>query len=259
MTTMPQETHMLYRWSRSTGEYYIGIHSGTNPDTDGYIGSGVLFLKKFDNTPREQWTREVIFFATRELAENIEAFIVDEDTLDDPLCLNLVIGGGKGSKGMKVSDETKAKIGAAQLGRKRSAETKAKMSAAIKGKTLGRKHTDEAKAKMSIANKGANNSFYGKTHTDETKAKISAVKKSQNKKMPDEQKARLYAIHKGSKQTEETKAKIGAAHKGSKRTEEAKAKMKAAAALRYPCAHCDAMMSASKIAVHHNDKCKHKP
>ena len=64
-------------------------------------------------------------------------------------------------KGMKCSDETKAKIRAAKKGKTLSDETKAKMSAAQKGKKL----SDEHKAKLSAANKG-------KKLSDEVKAKL---------------------------------------------------------------------------------------
>lgn len=57
---------------------------------------------------------------------------------------NLTIG-GEGMSGYKHTDESKAKISAASLGRKHSDEAKSKMSAA----KTGRKHTDETKAKRS--------------------------------------------------------------------------------------------------------------
>lgn len=62
-------------------------------------------------------------------------------------------------KATKSSEETKAKIGAAQVGRKRSAETKAKLALAAIGhkRNLGKKRkpfTAETRAKMSAAKKG---------------------------------------------------------------------------------------------------------
>ena len=81
-------------------------------------------------------------------------------------------------KGMKCSDETKAKIRAAKKGKTLSDETKAKMSAAQKGKKL----SDEHKAKLSAANKG-------KKLSDEAKEKLSAANKG--KKLSDEVKAKL--------------------------------------------------------------------
>lgn len=64
-------------------------------------------------------------------------------------------------KGMKCSDETKAKLSAGNKGKKRSDETKAKISAAKKGTKL----SDETKAKLSAVNKG-------KKLSDENKEKL---------------------------------------------------------------------------------------
>lgn len=50
---------------------------------------------------------------------------------------------------MKCSEETRAKMSAARMGKKHSAETRAKMSAAHRGKTF----SDESLARMSDAQK----------------------------------------------------------------------------------------------------------
>ena len=88
-------------------------------------------------------------------------------------------------KGMKCSDETKAKMSAAHKGKTGywkgktgywkgknrkplSDETKEKISAAKKGK----KFSDEAKAKMSAAKKGKTGYWKGKKRSDEHKEKL---------------------------------------------------------------------------------------
>ena len=71
------------------------------------------------------------------------------------------------------SEETKAKISAANKGRLVSEEAKIKMSKSAKG----RKHTEEARAKMSAASKARLATGNIKKHTEETKAKISAANK----------------------------------------------------------------------------------
>jgi retron-type reverse transcriptase len=90
------------------------------------------------------------------------------------------------NKDKKLSDDTKAKISAAQIGKKLSDDTKAKLSAAQKGY----KHSEEAKAKMSAAKKG-------KKFTAEHRAKISAAGKG--KKRSDATKAKMSAAKKGKK------------------------------------------------------------
>lgn len=78
--------------------------------------------------------------------------------------------GGDGLSGHKFSDESRAKLRIAQLGKKMSKEAKAKMS-------LAKQNTsNETKAKMSLAGMGNKNRL-GKKHTNETKAKMSLAKK----------------------------------------------------------------------------------
>ncbi|HEY9629378.1 MAG TPA: NUMOD3 domain-containing DNA-binding protein [Coleofasciculaceae cyanobacterium] len=77
------------------------------------------------------------------------------------------------SLGTKHSEETKAKVSAANKGKKLSEEHKAKLSASLKGKSSpnkGKALSEEHKAKLSAANKG-------KTHSEESKAKMGLDKK----------------------------------------------------------------------------------
>ena len=105
------------------------------------------------------------------------------------------------------SSETRAKLSAANKGKKTSPETRAKLSAAMKGK----KHSPETIAKISAAKKGENNPNYGKSPhnkgkktSPETRAKQSAAKKGKP------------SHNKGKSPSLETKAKISAALKGKK-------------------------------------------
>lgn len=98
-TILPSEQGFVYKWIyKPTGEYYIGIHKGTTDD--GYIGSGVLFRRKFTNTSRDHWEREVLFegdYWTECLKKEKE--LVNWKTLKEPLCLNLAVGGKRGRSG----------------------------------------------------------------------------------------------------------------------------------------------------------------
>ncbi len=66
------------------------------------------------------------------------------------------------TKGLKCSDETRAKLSKASMGKKPSDETRAKLSKA----NMGKKPSDETKAKIGKAHKG-------KVVSDETKRKLS--------------------------------------------------------------------------------------
>lgn len=65
-------------------------------------------------------------------------------------------------KGVKLSDETKAKISAAQIGKEITSETKAKISAALKGRNKSPEHI----AKVVAANKGKKRGPLSEEHKD---------------------------------------------------------------------------------------------
>jgi len=243
-------THMVYKWTRDNGQYYIGIHTNTDgkdPTTDGYIGSGIKFLNTFNNTPRDQWTRETTILDTRDHAESLEARLVDLETLNDPLCLNLKTGGGCGL----ASDETKEKLVEAWKTRPPpSAETKAKISAAVKNRPPA---SAETRAKLSASNKGktrsaearANNAAAqkGKTMSAEAKAKMSAKRKGVT--LTAEHRAKIGIAHKGRIISAETRAKISAAHIGKNISAETRAKLSAAGVGRPKSAKTRAKLSAA--------------
>jgi len=99
----------VYKWSNNkTGEYYIGVHKGTVDD--GYIGSGTIFKQKYNKYP-ENFEREILkTFETYEEALQYEKLLVNEDTLLDKLCLNIVLGGGSGWIPEMYTDEHREKI-----------------------------------------------------------------------------------------------------------------------------------------------------
>lgn len=98
-----------------------------------------------------------------------------------------------------VSDETRAKLSAAQLGRKYSPEARANMSAAQMGNKshLGRVFSTEHRAALSLALIGNKHSV-GRSHSIETKAKMAAALKGNKNGV-------------GYHHTIEARAKIGAA------------------------------------------------
>lgn len=131
------------------------------------------------------------------------------------------------NEGKTLSEETRAKISAANQGEKNhfygkhhTEESKAKISAVHKGKIISpetrtkmseahKNPSPETRKKLSEARTGEKNPFYGKHHTPETKAKISEAKQNPS----DETRARMSEAQKGKKHTAEHNAKISASLK----------------------------------------------
>ena len=101
-----------YCWARNNGDVYYGIHTGT-PD-DGYIGSGVVFRKKYDNTDKSEWKRTIEFRGSTSECLAWEASVVTEELIKLPHVLNLVIGGNLPPKNTSNSPETRRRIASAK-------------------------------------------------------------------------------------------------------------------------------------------------
>lgn len=79
-----------------TGKYYLGMHSTDDLD-DGYMGSGKRLWYSINKYGKENHVCEILeHYFTREWLREREAELVNEDILDDPLCMNLKVGGDGG-------------------------------------------------------------------------------------------------------------------------------------------------------------------
>lgn len=77
-----------------TGQYYYGIHTTFNLE-DGYMGSGKKLKKDIKQFGLDIFTKEYIaFFETDEDLLQSEKDVVDIKLLSDPLCYNIMLGGG---------------------------------------------------------------------------------------------------------------------------------------------------------------------
>lgn len=192
---MTEQDTFGYQWVRkSTGEFYRGIHKGKPEDR--YAGSGVLFTKKFggrnkvDCKEPDDWVRDVLFMGSYDECLLWESIVVSEIVLEDPSCLNLVVGGNKGSIGREVTEETKAKMSKAQT---------------------GRKHSQETLRVMSENNLGSKNPRYGVEVSEETRQRISAAGKG--RKHSEESLDKMRKSKTGKKHSEETRKKMLESHK----------------------------------------------
>lgn len=162
--------HLLYKTTNVvTNCYYVGIHS-TNDPFDGYRGSGQRLKRSVAKYGDGNHVTEFLdCFTNREDLIKAEELAVNEELLNDPLCMNLVRGGIVKPL-VETSEETRRRLSEAHKGRKVTWGDK--ISQGRKGivfsqshrenitkAQLGRKLTDEWKANISKAGKGrpANN------------------------------------------------------------------------------------------------------
>ena len=188
--------HYIYKITRQDGKYYIGLHSTDNLD-DGYFGSGQILWRSIKKHGKEKHSKEILeFLPSRTELKAREEFLVDEELLKDPMCMNVIKGGG-GRDPYIMDGTTKEKLSRAQKKRDPStrlhtAETKAKISASNTGKSKA----PEAVAK-SAATRLAN-------LTDETRVKLGG---NRGKQMSEEQKAKI-AVGVTASLTDEVRAKM---------------------------------------------------
>jgi len=141
-----------------------------------------------------------------------------------------------------VSAETRAKISAGNLGRKRSPETREKLRAA----NLGKKASEATRLKM-------------RGRPPLTDKHRDSIRKAQTgKKMTTEHRAKLLAANTGRIVSKETRAKIGAKSRGRKHTAEALRKMSIANSGKNVSAETRAKISAGnrgkKLSAEHKAK-----
>jgi hypothetical protein len=157
----------VYKQTRDNGEYYIGIHS-SELESDQYNGSGTIFKNKYNADP-DSFTMEILYgFETRLEASDMEGVLVTEETLRDPLCLNLKTGGQHGIYYHTEAHKEKMSFNMAGSknhfsGKKHTAATKKKMSETRTGKKI---HTEAHKNMLSVNITGSRNPMASdKKHT----------------------------------------------------------------------------------------------
>lgn len=147
------------------GRYYIGMHS-TNNLEDGYFGGGKRIKNSVKKHGKENHKKEILeFLKNREELRSREIQIINEDLLDDPLCMNINLGGDGGwlkewqSKGATNANNKNWK----------DPDYAEKMKS-ISSKVMNNLWKDQEISKRLL--EGASKSFKGKTHTEETRRKI---------------------------------------------------------------------------------------
>ena len=190
--------HYIYKTTcLVTNKYYIGMHSTDNLE-DGYQGSGKRLWYSINKYGHENHQTEILeFLPSREDLKARERELVNEQLLEDKMCMNLAIGGegGNGSKFLtkeQLSKGGKNSMKAIKILRETDEQYRLKNSKAISdslykafkegrripkqwGSWKGRSHSEETKKRMSDSSKGKGvgnkNSQFGTCwiYNDETK------------------------------------------------------------------------------------------
>jgi hypothetical protein len=101
---MPRKQHKYHYIYKTTnlknGKYYVGMHSTSNLE-DGYLGSGDRLRRSIRKYGKENFKSEILeFFEDRESLAKRERELVNEDFINDKMCMNLKVGGTGGNTGI---------------------------------------------------------------------------------------------------------------------------------------------------------------
>lgn len=92
--------------NKINSRFYIGMHITENPN-DGYLGSGKRIKAEVKKYGKENFVKEILEYLPDRIAlANREKEIVNEELLQNPLCLNLK-NGGEGGGGFWSKEQAK--------------------------------------------------------------------------------------------------------------------------------------------------------
>lgn len=110
---MPRKVHKFHYIYKTTciitNRFYIGMHS-TNNLEDGYLGSGKRLWYSINKHGKENHKIEILeFLLNREELKKREKEIVNEELIEDKMCMNLALGGEGGFGSNFLSKEQLSK------------------------------------------------------------------------------------------------------------------------------------------------------
>jgi hypothetical protein len=167
--------HYIYKTTCIiTNMFYIGMHSTDNLE-DGYAGSGTRLWHSINKHGKENHVTKIVeFLIDRNSLKTREKELVNEDMLNDKMCMNIQLGGGGGFISEEIQ-RNRSIAGGNAFKEKFTNDEEFKQrwrnavfdSGAWSGETwLGRKHNEETKKKIgasnSIKQSGSLNSQFGK-------------------------------------------------------------------------------------------------
>ena len=146
--------HYLYKITNiETGEYYLGVRSHKNPEKDSYMGSSLVWTKKYIRENRDILVKEILddSFETRDLANDGEVILLQQNK-DNPLCVNRMFSKNPTFFGHHHTEEAKRKQSRASKGKPTSVLQKETASKTHKGKIVSeetrKKQSDIAKEQL---------------------------------------------------------------------------------------------------------------
>ena len=181
MPRKQKKYHFIYKTTNLiNSKYYVGMHSTDNLE-DSYVGSGKKLRYYITKYGLENHKFEILeSLSSREELKKREAEVVNEELLNDPLCMNLKFGGEGGwdhtknmdlkarqAKAVEIKHENKSHGKNLQLYpeiRKKGVDSISakRKSGELPGSWVGKKHSDETKQKMKKPkNIGEMNSQFG--------------------------------------------------------------------------------------------------
>jgi hypothetical protein len=175
MARKEKRYHYIYKITCLKNEkYYIGMHSTFNLE-DGYMGGGKRIKNSVKKHGKDAHRKDIMeFFESREDLKNREMQLVNEELLNDPMCMNLNLGGEGG-----WLKEWSAK-GAINANNKNWKDPiYAKKMKSVSSDVMKKLWKDPESVRKLLV--GAGKAFKGRSHSEETKKKIGNISSNTQK------------------------------------------------------------------------------
>jgi hypothetical protein len=201
MARKEKRYHYIYKITcLINGRYYIGMHSTDDPE-DGYMGGGKRIKNSVRKHGKDAHRKEILeFFENREDLVGREIQLVNEELLNDPMCMNLNLGGEGDIRWARESRRNGA-INSNKINWKNPEFVKKMKETA--GKTFERLWKDpDYRIRLS---EGGRKSFKGRTHTKEVRNKISEITSASQKGEGNSQYGTAWIFNELTKETKKIK------------------------------------------------------
>jgi hypothetical protein len=170
--------HYIYKTTcLITNKYYIGMHSTDNLE-DGYQGSGKRLWYSINKYGKENHQTEILeFLPTRKELRERESYLVNEELLEDPMCMNLTLGGFGSWDHLNSNSDLQRKKGAIGNEKmkwlRKNDKTWVEAKSKKQSKALKQQYID------GVRDKGPFCDWTGKKHSEETIKKMKGHKRQQ--------------------------------------------------------------------------------